>query len=175
MRHTILLILLFGIALFFSLELRPFVITPPENIAGAKSLIIGVWTGTEGSGSFEEDVEIDFHSSYSFTMKIKPRNEEWSETNGFYEIDTVRDRQTNALRCAMSFSIAPRKDYWYFSGGDVLYAGMGSARLVKNMNSIGKLIWYVVIPCAIMFWPARLLWDKIYFESAEKILPPASL
>ena len=167
MRHTILLLLLYGAALFISCELRPFIIQPPDNLPDAKQEILGLWTGTEGWGSWEDKLEIEFRSPYAYTIRSKQRGEEWKETDGYYQIDTTHDRSTGALRCAVQLDNVRKDDFWFFRGGDVLYPAQGSARVSKNLSFTGILVWYVLIPAALMSAPGILLWHKVDHPSPE--------
>ncbi len=161
MRHLILLIVLYALAVVVSIELRSFLLLPPDSIAETKSTVIGVWSGSDGWGSFEEKLEIEFRSYFSYTLRIKPRNEGWHETSGYYMIDTVRDRFDHHIRCAVSFDNERKGDYWYFRRGNVLYSSWGSAHVAKNLNWWDRFLWYLVIPSTIVYLPARIFWKKV--------------
>ncbi len=172
MRHAFLLLLLYGAALFVSCVMRPFIVQPPDNIPDARQSLPGLWTGSRGWGSFESKLEIEFRSSVAYTMREKPRNGEWLESNGYYEVESVRDRPTGSTRCAVLFQEASKSDYWFFRGGDVLFEPMGSASVSKNLSLTSWLIWFLAVPGALVPLPAVLLWRKVNKHFPEHITVP---
>jgi hypothetical protein len=141
--------------------LRPIIIKPPYSIADAKSIIVGTWNGSEGIGHYEVREEIDFHQGHTYTLRVENADRGWDEVNGYYDIDTIRDSRTNDLHYAVSFSTSLRGGGMYFKGGNKLYAAKGNAEITKNWGLFGGLLWLLVVPCLIGYFPTKFLWRKV--------------
>jgi hypothetical protein len=148
-------------ALFISTELRPIFFPPPDSFKDAKNKIIGTWSGAEGTGHFEVRNEIDFHPDWTFILRVKDGNEDWKETTGYYEIDTVRDIKTHQYYFTVSLSTVGRGGYWYFKNSDKLYPEKWGSRFTKNLGLVDGLLWSLVVPCLIGYFPARFFWSKV--------------
>jgi hypothetical protein len=161
MKHVILLIVLYSVALFVSLELRPFVLQPPGTIADARRTIVGTWTNSEGSGDYKVDLSIDFHPDLTYTARIQRNNGRWSERSGHYDIDTTRDPATHDLCCTVTLSTDVKGGPWLFRGGGELYVVKGREGITKNWGLMESLLWLCVVPLVLLCLPARLLWRKV--------------
>lgn len=174
MKHIILLIFLYGAALFISLEVRPIFFPPPDNLRDAKNKLLGTWSGAEGWGHFEVKNEIDFHTDWTYIKKVKNNNEELNEDSGFYAIDTVRDTKTNNYFFTVSLDAGGKGENWYFKNGDTLYPEKWGSRFMKNPGLLDRLLWFLCVPCLVGYFPARFFWKKVSHFGTDQIHPPRS-
>ncbi len=157
MRKTGLTILAVFIAVFISLEARPFIITPPDTQEKALRAITGKWTGSEGWGSFETELRIEFRPDLTYSLFNKGRHGVWFDHYGTYTAVPVRDTLRNTMRWAVRLSTAPA-DTWYLRGGNQLYSAYGAARFSKAWNLWDYALWCLILPGALALLPVRIIW-----------------
>jgi hypothetical protein len=178
LRFSILILAIFAVAVFLSGGLRPLILAPPATPEDAMGLTIGSWSGAEGYGSFESDIEIEFHTDSTYTIKFQGWNKQWHERHGSYVVGMVPDTAPGKMRCVVIFNRAGEADKeiftklrrtdsagvpsmyvneWYFEGGTRLYSARGSSVVSKAMKWHEIILWYCAIPLLLSIVPVLLL------------------
>jgi hypothetical protein len=188
MKGLALSIAIVGFAVFLSIEFRGLLLLPPSTVAEASKLLPGVWSGSEGWGSFETGIEVEFHADSTYTYKFQSWNKQWNERHGFYLVGMVPDTSPGRMRCAVVFrppgisdselaSFLQRRvnndsteinlNKWYFEGGNRIYGTRGSGAISKKMQWPEKLLWYCGLPLLLSVVPVGLTIRAIQAKSIE--------
>lgn len=158
MKRLFLLLIMYGIALSISMEIRPIFFPSPDSFKEAKDKLVGTWEYSSGGVKYE----IEYYPNWTYTLKTKTGGEDWKETTGYYEIDTVRDVNTNILYFKES-ETSHRGGDLYFKSGDKLYfwGWRDQYPYVKNWGIASSLLWLIAVPCVLLVLPSWLLWNKV--------------